>query len=98
MYSLEIILRMNSEDRPALPPYELRFHPRLVALRHQVNALPVDPEYRRWLRRSLWKYSEQIIAREEPAPEEGWDDLEDLQQVTLGNRMEASLRELAYRY
>lgn len=98
MYSLEIIQRMNSEDLPAQPPYELRFHPRIVALRHQVNGLPIDSEYRRWLRHSLWKYAEQIIAREEPPADQGWDDLEGLQQVTLGDRLEASLTALANRY
>ena len=94
MHSLEIIQRINAEIQPAQPPYELRFHPRIVALRHQINALPVDTEYRRWLRRSLWKYAEQIIAREVRNPDQGWDDLEDLQQVALGDWNEASLRAL----
>ena len=98
MYSLEIIQRINTENQPAQPSYELLFHPRIVALRHQVNGLPVDSEYRRWLRHSLWKYAEQIVARVEPPPDEGWDDLEDLQQVTLGDWNEASLKAMTSWY
>lgn len=37
---------------------------------------PVDPEYRRWLRHSLWKYGEEIISRDEAPPDEGWNDLD----------------------
>ena len=98
MYSLEIIQRINAANQPAQPPYELRFHPRIVALRHQVNGLPIDSEYRRWLRHSLWKYAEQIVARVEHPPEEGWDDLEELQQVSLGDWNEAHLLCLVRRY
>ena len=94
MYSLEIITRLNAAEQPAQPPYELCFHPRLLILRHQVNTLPVDQEYRRWLRYSLWKYAEKIIAREEPPPDQGWDDLEALQQVALGDWNEAMLQSM----
>jgi hypothetical protein len=98
MYSLEIIKRINAADPKPAPFYELRFHPRIVALTRIVNQLPVNKEYRRWLRHSLWLYADQIIARVEPAHDEGWDDLEDLQQVTLSDRMAASMDALCSRY
>lgn len=97
MFSLEIIKRINaSEQRPA-PPYNLRFHPRIVALTRIVNQLPVEKEYRHWLRHSLWKYADQIIARTEPSPNEGWDDLEDLQQVSLGDWNETNFTAMCNR-
>lgn len=98
MYSLEILKRINAAEQQPAPPYELRFHPRIVALTRIVNQLPVDKEYRRWLRHSLWKYADQIIARVEPAHDEGWDDLEDLQQVSMGDWNEASLHAMCSPY
>ena len=98
MFSLEILDRINAADQQSAPPYEQRLHPRIVALTHIVNQLPVDKEYRRWLRHSLWKYADQIIARTEPPPNEGWDDLEDLQQVSLGDWNEAGLNAMCNRY
>ena len=98
MYSLEILTRINAELPPLQPPNELRLHPRIVALTHIVNRLPVDKEYRRWLRHSLWRYADQIIARTEPPSNEGWDDLEDLQQVSLGDWNEANLHAMCNRY
>ncbi len=98
MYSLEVIKRINAIDQPALPPYELRFHPRIVELARNINDLPVDQEYRRWLRHSLWHYADQIIARPEYQPGEGWDNLEALQQVALGDWNEAMLQAMSNRY
>jgi len=98
MFSLEILSRINAEVLAPTPPYALRLHPRIVALTRIVNQLPVDKEYRRWLRHSLWKYADQIIARTEPPPNEGWDDLEDLQQVSLGDWNEANLTAMCKRY
>lgn len=98
MFSLETLLRINAEVQGLAPAYELRLHPRIVALTRTLNALPVDKEYRRWLRHSLWKYAAQIINRPEPLPSEGWDDLEDLQQVSLGDWNEANLHAMCNRY
>ena len=98
MYSLEILNRINAEAPPTQPPYEQRLHPRIVALTRIVNQLPVDKEYRRWLRHSLWKYADQIIARPEVRPLEEMDDLEDLQQVSLGDWNEANLHAMCNRY
>ena len=72
-------------------------HPRLTALRNQVYALRVDAQYRALLLQSITRYADQIVARPECAPDEGRDDLEALQQVTLGESMERSLQQLLNR-
>ena len=92
MYSLEIILRINrTSSGPVRRPAPLS-HPRLLALRRDVLGLPVDEAYRTALLRSLVKYGSEIVERPMYAPDEGWDDLEALQQVTLGDMMERRLR------
>ena len=96
MYSLEIINRINAEAQPLQTAYELRLHPRIVELTRTVNELPVGQEYRRWLRRSLCKYADQIIARPEATSSEEMDDLEDLQQVSLSDWNEAALNARLY--
>ncbi len=68
-------------------------HPRVVRLRQQVAALPVGQEYRNKLLHSIDLYADHIVARPVYAPEEGWDDLEALQQVTLSDRMEMLLQQ-----
>lgn len=80
---------------PELPGYPMRYHPRIVALRLQVDTLPVDPSYRCWLLRSIKRYADQIVERPVDA---GWDDLEALQQVTLGDIMEANMERLPLRF
>lgn len=72
----------------------MKEHPRIALLRQQVLGLPVDEQYRAALLESIETYREQILARPHYAPDEGWDDLEALQQVTLGDRMEAALQEI----
>ena len=67
-------------------------HPRLTALRKQVYSLRIDPHYRVLLLQSIKKYADQLIARPPHAPDDGWDDLEALQQVTLGDAMARSLQ------
>jgi hypothetical protein len=47
--------------------------------------------YRAALHRSLGRYADQLVSRPRYRPEEGWDDLEALQQVTLGDMMEERL-------
>jgi hypothetical protein len=89
MYSLKIITRINAEAPKASPDFALRYHPRILELRRIVEQLPVDKEYRRWLRHSLWRYADQIVARPVYRAGEGWDDLEALQQLALGDWMEA---------
>ena len=68
-------------------------HPRLAQLRSQVVGLPVDEQHRAALLRSIDNYRDQILARPFYTPDEGWDDLEALQQVTLGDAMERALQE-----
>jgi len=93
MHSLETLIRMNLESEQTNPSMEcLRNHPRIVQLRAEVSRLPIDDEYRRWLYRSINLYAEQIVERPLYQVDEGWDDLEALQQVTLGDMMESSLQ------
>ena len=74
-------------------------HPRIAILRTVVHTLPVDEDYRAQLLQSLDTYRAQLLQSldtyraqilERPAyqPDQGWDDLEALQQVTLGDMME----------
>jgi hypothetical protein len=66
-------------------------HPRIVRLRQQVDALPVDHAYRCALHDSIRLYAGQLINRPEYDTGDEWDDFEALQQVTLGDAMERSL-------
>ena len=68
-------------------------HPRIALLRSQVHSLPVDEHYRAALLISIHTYRNQILARPHYTPDQGWGDLEALQQVTLGDMMERALRE-----
>ena len=98
MHGLETLMRLNREvGEPELPGRRLRHHPRIAALRLDVARLPVDEHYRRWLYRSLNLYADQVVDRPLYARDEGWDDLEALQQVTLGDMMESSLSALLRR-
>lgn len=67
-------------------------HPRLALLRSQVLGLPVSEPYQAALLASIDTYRDHFLSRPVHAPHEGWDDLEALQQVTLGDMMERSLR------
>lgn len=69
--------------------------PRIALLRSRVLSLPVDERYRAALLGSIDTCREQILARPVDAPAGGWDDLEALQQVTLGDAMERALRKKA---
>jgi len=52
-------------------------------------------EHKSRLYAALYKYADQFVERPHYKPEEGWDDLEALQQVTLGDWMEESIRRYA---
>lgn len=82
----------DDSQEPGLARERLRQQPRLVRLRERVASLPVDQEYRGRLLHSIDVYAEHIVARPVYAADEGWDDLEALQQVTLSDWMEMSLR------
>lgn len=95
MYDLQVLKRLNDEacgSGGTIPPYALRLHPKIVALRREIDSLSVSDGYHRWLRYALWRYADQLIDREEPPPEEGWSNFEALQQAALGDRAEAWLR------
>ena len=89
MHGLEIITRINSETRRE--PHPLRMHPRIYALRRSVRGMAVSSEYASRLHIALDKYADQFVERPHYKPSEGWDDLEALQQVTLGDWMEETL-------
>jgi hypothetical protein len=84
----------DSETAPGLSDDSLSKHPRIVRLRQQVAALPVDQGYRSRLFHSIDFYAAQIISRPVYAPEEGWDDLEAVQQVTLSDAVEQEMQRL----
>ena len=90
MHGLEFITRINSETPRAEQP--LRMHPRIYALRRSIRGMAVSSEYVSQLYAALYKYADQFVERPHYKPEEGWDDLEALQQVTLGDWMEETLQ------
>jgi len=98
---------MNNKDEPGFPPSNIPLdvdstltselseeHPRIALLRSQVNSLPVEDSYRAALLQSIETYGEQILERPEYPAEEGWDDLEALQQTTLSDRAEQWFKSL----
>jgi hypothetical protein len=87
MHSLCTLSRLN--EFACRPRYN---HPKLHALTYSVQRLPIGGLYRAALLRSIDRYADQFIERPTRPPEEAWDDLEALQQVTLGDMMEASLK------
>ena len=91
MHGLELIARINSESRRE--PHPLRLHPRIYALRRAIAGMAIASEYRARLYAALYRYADQVVARPVYKPDEGWDDLEALQQVTLGDWMEEALRD-----
>jgi len=68
-------------------------HPRVVLLRNDVLNLPVDNEYKAHLLNSIDLYYDHIINRPVYGHDEAWDDLEAIQQVTLGDLNEKWFRE-----
>lgn len=68
-------------------------HPRIVLLRNNVLDLPVDNEYKGQLLNSIDLYHDNIINRPVYAPDEGWNDLEAIQQVTLSDMNSRWFRE-----
>jgi hypothetical protein len=90
MHGLETLSRLN--EVACLPRIN---HPRLAALSYSVWRLPVCNRYRTELLRSIDLYAEEFVTRPLYMPGEGWNDLEALQQVTLGDAMEKYLRRLA---
>lgn len=62
---------------------------RIDLLRSQVGRLPVAEDYKSRLLHSIDTYRDQILARPEVPIDGGFDDLEAIQQVTLGDRVES---------
>jgi hypothetical protein len=68
-------------------------HPRIVLLRSEVHDLPVDEKYKKELLHSIELYRDQILGFPENTFDGGWDDLESLQQITLGDTLERWFQE-----
>ena len=73
--------------------HELTEHPRIVLLKNDVLSLPVNEGYKKMLLQSIELYRDHIIDRPVYAHNEGWDDLEAIQQVTLADMGERWFRE-----
>ena len=69
----------------------LRQHPRVVRLRQQVSALPVDQECRSRLYRTIDLYADRIVARPEYEPCEGRADLDVVQALAQADLNERNL-------
>ena len=95
MHALEIITRRNSETQRA--PHPLHLHPRIYALRRLIRGMEFGSEYVSRLYSALYKYADQIVERPHYKADEGWDDFETLQQVTLSDWMETSICRLGGR-
>lgn len=90
MNGLATLTRLNRARDLEVHP--LAQHPRIQALRRQIREMGVRSDYMSRLYHSLYKYADQIVERPVYAPGEGLNDLEALQQVTLGDMNERSLR------
>lgn len=90
MHGLELITRINSETKRV--PHPLRMHPRIYALRRSIRGMAVNSQYVSQLYATLYKYADQFIDRPRYKPDEGWDDLEALQQLTLEEWVDELIR------
>lgn len=93
MWCLETLEKLNAFDYRMPEPHPLRFHPRIVKVRRFVNSMPVPYEYKMRLKRSIYRYADQIIAYPDYQPERGWGIEDEIQQVTLGDWNEETLME-----
>ena len=92
MWCLETLERINAPGFERPKPDPLWNHPRIVALRRFVSALPVPYEYTLRLKRSIHRYADQIIARPVYGAWHGLSDVEAIQQVTLEDWNEENLQ------
>lgn len=87
MHSLETLTYLN--EMACIPRIE---HPKLHELIYSVQRLRgIGGFYQAALRSSIDRYANQIVKRPNYKPDEGWDDLEALQQVTLGDMADAMM-------
>lgn len=91
MWCLETLGKLNDPRYEIPKPHPLRFHPRILAVRRFVNAMPVQYQYKMRLKRSIYLYADQIIIRPVYQTGEGLSDEEAIQQVTLGDWNEEAL-------
>lgn len=94
MWCLETLNKLNDPSYALPEPHPLRYHPRILSVRRFVNGMPVPYQYKMRLKRSIYLYADQIISRPVYAPGEGWSDEEAIQQVTLSDWNEESLRRM----
>jgi hypothetical protein len=58
---------------------------RLAKLKNDIASLPVPDDYKQAMLCSVETYADQILARPLILTDDDWDDLEAIQQVTLGD-------------
>ena len=75
----------------------MKEHLRITLLRSHVLSLPVDDDYRAALLQAIDTHADEIISRPPHASGDGWDELEALQQATLGDTLECATQELLAR-
>jgi hypothetical protein len=74
--------------------YKLDDDLRILILKDDVLNLPVPADYAFQLLSSIDKYRDQLLARPIYEKPDLWDDLEALQQVTLGDILETRMLEI----
>ncbi len=94
MWCLESLKKINEPGFDIPEPHPLRYHPRILSVRRFVNGMSVPYEYKMRLKRSIYIYADQIISRPVYQTGEGWSDEEAIQQVTLSDWNEESLRRM----
>lgn len=91
MWCLETLAKLNDPGYEIPKLHPLRYHPRVLAVRRFVNAMPVQCHYKLRLKRSICIYADQLISRPVYQMGEGLSDEEAIQQVTLGDWNEETL-------
>ena len=91
MWCLETLDKLNASGYERPLPNPLRYHPKILKVRRFVNSMPVPYDYKMRLKRSIYRYAEQIIAYPVSTPDSGWGLEDEIQQVTLGDWNEETI-------
>lgn len=91
MWCLETLDKLNAPGYERRLPNPLRYHPKILQVRRFVNSMSVPYDYKMRLKRSIYRYAEQIIAYLASAPDSGWGLEDEIQQVTLGDWNEETI-------
>lgn len=91
MWCLETIQKINQPGFERQLPHPLRYHPELLRLRRFVNGIPVRDDYKMQLKRTIYRYADLFISGAFLRPRVRWDNVDQLQQLALGDWNEESL-------